>query len=150
MFKNPFSFDGRIRRTEFGISFIIYLTGYIIVKIILESNEDAALICLAYIPLIWFMWAQGTKRCHDIGKSGWRQFIPFYVLWLLFEDGQLGSNQYGDNPKGVLSQSGQFLNSSEEGYQGGYGGGHNNSSSTYSSTENPSKKDGYKDGDLYK
>ena len=24
MFKKPFSFDGRIRRTEFGLSFIIF------------------------------------------------------------------------------------------------------------------------------
>jgi len=50
--------------------------------------------------LLWFLWAQGAKRCHDLGKNGWWQIIPFYVLLLVFQDGQPGLNKYGFNPKG--------------------------------------------------
>lgn len=101
MFKNPFSFDGRIRRTEYGISLIIY---YIIVnglEFLGFVQQGLALInLLIIIPLIWFVLAQGSKRCHDRGNSGWYQIIPFYGLWMLFADSDYGLNEYGDNPKG--------------------------------------------------
>ena len=91
MFKNPFSFDGRIRRTEYGVSFIIYVVIAVIVNAIISSSSDAAIIGIAYIPMLWFLWAQGAKRCHDVGNNGWWQIIPFYALWLLFQDGQPGA-----------------------------------------------------------
>ena len=99
MFKNPFSFEGRIRRTEYGISFIIYLVAAVIVN----STGEAAIL-LAYIPILWFLWAQGAKRCHDRGNSGWFQLIPFYVFWMLFADSNNGNNEYGPNPKGIGDQ----------------------------------------------
>src|SRR5690606_9499111 len=100
MFENPFSFKGRIRRTEFGISLIIYAILLVIVNLILEENgEDAIVLVVCYIPILWFLFAQSCKRCHDLGNSGWWQFIPLYGLWLLFQDGQPTVNQYGDNPK---------------------------------------------------
>jgi uncharacterized membrane protein YhaH (DUF805 family) len=100
MFSNSFSFEGRIRRTEYGISFIIYLIIFTIVNLIIESNVEASIIILVYIPLLWFLWAQGAKRCHDMGNSGWYQIIPFYVLWMIFADGEKGLiNKYGRNPK---------------------------------------------------
>jgi uncharacterized membrane protein YhaH (DUF805 family) len=99
MFSSPFSFDGRIRRTEYGISLIIYVIVAAFVKPIMVSGE-APIIGLAYIPMLWFLWAQGAKRCHDVGNNGWWQIIPFYVFWLLFQDGQKGLNEYGPNPKG--------------------------------------------------
>jgi len=55
---------------------------------------------LGYIPLVWFLIAQNTNRCHDLGNSGWYQLIPFYGLWLLFAEGNTGGNIYGRNPKG--------------------------------------------------
>lgn len=108
MFKNPFSFEGRIRRTEFGISYIIYSATAFIFSMVLEKmveNGDdnimlLILIYLAYIPLIWFLIAQAAKRSHDRGNSGWYQIIPFYALWLLFADSESGKNEYGLNPKG--------------------------------------------------
>jgi len=159
MFKNPFSFDGRIRRTEFGVSLIIYAVAYAIVAGIGASagrDGGAGIVFIFFIPMLWFLWAQGAKRCHDVGNSGWWQLIPFYVFWLLFQDGQAGSNQYGENPKGIQSiggqtfQGGQNTGTSGSGYQGGYSGGHNSPNTNYSATENPAKTDGYKDGDLYK
>ena len=106
MFKNPFSFDGRIRRTEFGVSFIIYIIAYIIVTALIEAGGQGGAIMglILLIPLLWFLWAQGAKRCHDRGNSGWFQIIPFYFLWLLFGDSDNGINEYGPNPKGIGNQ----------------------------------------------
>ena len=101
MFNNPFSFEGRIRRTEYGISFIIYLIPAVVINSIMRQGGAAAMVGVAYIPLLWFLWAQGAKRCHDRGTSGWFQIIPFYGLWMLFADSDNGVNEYGENPKGI-------------------------------------------------
>ncbi len=99
MFSNPFSFCGRIRRTEYGISFIIYALIYVIVEALFATG-DYPNVGLAYFPLSWFYLAQGAKRCHDLGKNGWWQLIPFYPIWLIFAGGYNEINQYGRNPKG--------------------------------------------------
>jgi uncharacterized membrane protein YhaH (DUF805 family) len=165
MFQNPFSFDGRIRRQEFGLSFIIFVIVRVFITFIaaavLDTNsyDNSGAVAVSFIfsiPLLWFLWAQGAKRCHDVGNSGWWQLIPFYMLWLIFEDGQAGPNKYGDNPKGIQAiggatfQGGQNIGTTGSDYQGGYSGGHNSPNTNYTSTENPTKTDGYKDGDLYK
>ena len=97
MFSNPFSFDGRIRRMEFGISYII---NGISIQVITELSMETSGLNILLIPLLWFGLAQGAKRCHDLGNSGWWQLIPFYPLWLIFKEGKPGTNEYGDNPKG--------------------------------------------------
>ena len=97
MFSAPFSFDGRIRRTEYGISFIIYVCAYLL--LIAAVAKSASILVVAFIPLLWFLWAQGAKRCHDRGNSGWYQLIPFYVFWLLFAEGDNFDNEYGNSPK---------------------------------------------------
>ncbi|MDY3538412.1 DUF805 domain-containing protein [Riemerella anatipestifer] len=110
MFKKTFSFSGRIRRTEYGISFIIYIillsiiSSYqeFLIQDIADSEENTYLLTLTfllYIPLLWFIIAQNTKRCHDRGNSGFYQFIPFYTLWLIFGKGEPNANEYGENPK---------------------------------------------------
>ena len=102
MFKNAFSFDGRIRRTEYGISYIIYIVAYIMALALIESGSGVGSVfgIVIIIPIIWFLIAQGAKRCHDVGRSGWWQLIPFYVFAMLFSDGNPGRNEYGSNPKG--------------------------------------------------
>ena len=49
---------------------------------------------LVFLMLIFFL---GAKRCHDLGKSGWWQFIPFYILWMLFKKGDNFNNKYGSS-----------------------------------------------------
>jgi uncharacterized membrane protein YhaH (DUF805 family) len=101
MFKKPFSFEGRIRRTEYGLSYLIYIAGIIIISLAGEISTLLVLpVGLLIIPMVWFLWAQGAKRCHDRNNTGWFQIIPFYALWMLFADGDFGANQYGPNPKG--------------------------------------------------
>jgi uncharacterized membrane protein YhaH (DUF805 family) len=100
MFRNSFAFSGRIRRLEYGISFIIASILYLLIYIFLESSDSLALIgFLLIIPSVWFLFSQGSKRCHDIGKNAWYQIIPFYWIVMLFQDGDSGMNTYGHNPK---------------------------------------------------
>ncbi len=96
MFTTPFSFEGRVRRFEYGISAIIY---YIIYFIVLENISEIPARGLVMIPFIWFILAQGAKRCHDRGNSGWYQIIPFYIFWMLFAEGDKGVNDYGNSSK---------------------------------------------------
>jgi len=96
MFLAPFAFEGRIRRLEYGISWIIYYVAYVV---ILALVEETPIIGLAMIPIFWFLLAQGAKRCHDRGNSGWYQIIPFYQLWMIFAEGEKGVNDYGNPPK---------------------------------------------------
>jgi uncharacterized membrane protein YhaH (DUF805 family) len=103
MFKNPFSFEGRIRRTEYGLSFIILAVGRVVLAMLLagaSSGQDLSPIYLLFqIPFLWFFWAQGAKRCHDVGWNGWYQLIPFVPLYLIFGEGAKGINNYGLDPK---------------------------------------------------
>jgi len=104
LFRAPFSFKGRIRRTEFGISYIIYIVAYVLLIALLESvgiKADSPIVYVFLLPVAWFLWAQGAKRCHDRGNSGWYQIIPFYVFWMFFADSEFGPNDYDLNPKGI-------------------------------------------------
>ena len=98
MFQNPFSFDGRIRRLEYGLTIIINTVLYFIMFGIIVAT-GSMLATLLYFPMLWFALSQNTKRCHDLGRSGWWQLIPFYGLFLLFEDGDRQTNEYGPSPK---------------------------------------------------
>lgn len=101
MFNAPFSFNGRIRRREYGTSFLIYLIFIIFINIVIDEDEDSIynLLGLGAVPLLWFLWAQGAKRCHDLGSNGWYQIVPFYFLILIFRQGEDGENQYGGDPR---------------------------------------------------
>lgn len=100
MFSNPFSFKGRIRRLEYGISFIIVVFLMAFINVLTEDSYELAWLFLAYIPTYWFFFAQGAKRCHDMGYNGWWQIIPFFPLYMIFGKAEEGiSNKYGRNPK---------------------------------------------------
>lgn len=102
MFKNVFSIEGRIRRSEYFLTFILsnFITLFI-VGLTENSNDEDALYGLLLLPVLWILIAQGAKRCHDIGKSGWWQIVPFFSLWMIFQDSDPFTNSYGENPKGI-------------------------------------------------
>lgn len=105
MFKALFSFEGRIRRLEYGISYLAYCVVAVLINVVTlnvqsgAGGASGALVAVLYIPMIWILLAQGAKRCHDLGKNGWWQIIPFYFLWMIFQDGVPEANEYGVNPK---------------------------------------------------
>lgn len=103
MFSKPFSFKGRIRRLEYGLSYILFFVWYFLFMMITEIRDIhpmlALIAILSMVPAYWFFWAQGAKRCHDRGNSGWYQIIPFYFLVMIFGPSEQGSNYYGENPK---------------------------------------------------
>lgn len=105
LFAHPFSFKGRIRRLEYGLTYVISFLYQLPMELMPENTVEDGWVAfsviwlLLFIPFIFFVLAQNTKRCHDLGHSGWWQLIPFYGLWLLFSEGEAGSNKYGNNPK---------------------------------------------------
>lgn len=104
MFQSIFSVNGRIRRLEYGLSFVLFVILYIVINVIIMIGEGRGVIVflrILYVPMLYFIFAQGAKRCHDLGESGWWQLIPFYNLRMLFTDGIVGENPYGENPKGI-------------------------------------------------
>jgi lipoprotein-releasing system permease protein len=45
--------------------------------------------------MIWVQLAAAAKRCHDRNSSGWWQFLPFYIFWIMFRKGEDRDNKYG-------------------------------------------------------
>lgn len=104
LFAHPFSIKGRIRRSEFGLSYIMYVLSMVCIVIL---SDECSILELLTIPLVWFMLAQSCKRFHDRNITGACIFtlvIPLYniymLLMLLFADGDDHENEYGPDPKG--------------------------------------------------
>lgn len=102
-----FRTEGRITRSEYIVTFILYLIVISVVSKFFDSVTQVvssiALIALpVYVFLYWILLAQGSKRCHDIGLSGWFQIIPFFVFVMFFKDSDIGNNKYGSDPKREL------------------------------------------------
>lgn len=102
MIPNPFSFSGRIRRSEYCfLKIVIFVVFLCLMAGVAHRIINALFFYILFVPILWINLAQNTKRCHDRGNSGFFQFIPFYNLILLFGDSDYGQNQYGPNPKDV-------------------------------------------------
>ena len=104
MFKNAFLFKGRARRTEFCIAYAIYMVCMFIMAGLMGASDDFGILGVLGIIIMlgstYFFLSEGTRRCHDLGHSGFWLLIPYYILWMLFQDGKVGPNEYGNNPKG--------------------------------------------------
>lgn len=102
MFKNPFSFSGRIGRTEYVLSMILTSIPAWIFIDMLEERE-AVWVLFPVALLLWFKLSQGAKRCHDMGCSGWHQLIPLFEFLMLISGGEETANEYDQNPKGIAT-----------------------------------------------
>lgn len=103
---NYFNVDGRARRTEYWMFFLVYL-GIVIVAsvldVMLRTQMISGIVALAHlIPTI----TVGVRRLHDIGRSGWWLLIVLLPLigWLIalywaVQEGEPHDNIYGANPK---------------------------------------------------
>lgn len=102
MFSRLFSFNGRIRRLEYGLTYLAYCIWNVPMRVMSEdqiSEGYAIFYLVTLLPILWVFFAQGAKRCHDRGNSGWYQIIPFYMMWMIFADGEKETNNYGVCPK---------------------------------------------------
>lgn len=112
-------FSGRARRKEFWmftlINTIIWAVPYTLAFTMLSNNPESAFATIlfaivglyglgVFIPSL----AVTVRRLHDTDRSGWWiligliPVIGFIVLLVFYvQNSQAGSNQYGENPKGV-------------------------------------------------
>ncbi len=98
------TFAGRARRTEYWY-FALLNTIATIALAIAFGDESAPSLIFSLVLLLPNI-AVGTRRLHDIGRSGWWQLIwlvpiiGWIVLIVFFAtNGQSGDNQYGPDPK---------------------------------------------------
>lgn len=97
MFTNLFSSNGRIGRAEYFTTVILYIGFVSFLRSV--NRHHSILLQMAELSLLYILFAQGAKRCHDINNSGWCQLIPFYFLWMVFKEGDNDANDYGISPK---------------------------------------------------
>jgi len=94
MFKHPFSFEGRIGRKEYAITFFGCSLLYMLIMEYVLTDEYVWIAGLL-IPGFWVFFAQGAKRCHDVDQPARLMVLPVYWVLLLFQQGSDGPNKYG-------------------------------------------------------
>ena len=97
------------------LSILIQVAGSITVFAALVGGKGASLLMLlitigSQLALTWWFLGYGAKRCHDYGRSGFYQLIPFYVLIMLSQEGDVGDNEYGPNPNGDHVEAYAYFN----------------------------------------
>ena len=69
------------------------------------TGVDLIIYMIALSPVFILTCAQGVKRCHDTGISGWYLLIPGGFLYLLIKSGVSGQNRYGEDPQNYVKLS---------------------------------------------
>jgi uncharacterized membrane protein YhaH (DUF805 family) len=114
-------FQGRSRRREywyFGLFGTLFYLPLLICDLSLhtmfEGTGFGILSGIYTLALLVPSIAVGARRMHDINQSGWLQilnFIPvigaFAMLYFTLKDGDVGSNQFGPDPKGREAEPGK-------------------------------------------
>jgi len=99
-------FTGRATRQEFWMFILGYAGIAIVVGIIARAVEIPVLSDILRLALAIPILAIGSRRLHDINKSGWWQIIAIIpligaivlIVWLATK-GEKGSNRYGESPQ---------------------------------------------------
>ena len=104
--KNYVGFEGRARRTEYWMFFLINAVIAIVLEIIGAIIHTNILYYIYGLAVLIPSIAVGVRRLHDTGKSGWWiligliPIVGLIVLLVFFATaGQPGNNQYGGDPK---------------------------------------------------
>ena len=104
-------FEGRAHREEYWmfvlINFVISFVLALVETLARAAPGTRATVSGAYVLAVFIPGlAVSVRRLHDTGKSGWYLLIgliPFAVIavlvWLI-QDGNMGPNMYGPDPKG--------------------------------------------------
>lgn len=114
-FKKYANFKGRAMRREFWF-FALFVWGIntICFALIALLSSTDSYGCISIVSCFCFLFilatalpmlAVGTRRLHDIGKSGWYQlfylvpYIGCFYLWYLWAKEGEGDNKYGKDPE---------------------------------------------------
>lgn len=88
-FLELFNFSDKINRKVYCINIILGVFTFIILRLILFLVSyhllQELISNMLFFILILFIFSQNSKRCHDIGKNGWWQFVPLYILMLFLK-----------------------------------------------------------------
>ena len=103
-FQKYVDFSGRARRPEFWWFALFTIVVSLLVSAVL-GDWVAMLVNLAFtIPSL----AAGSRRLHDMGKTGWLQLlwlVPFIgwavMIYFLVQPTVAGRNQFGEEPMGA-------------------------------------------------
>ncbi|MGB7392793.1 MAG: DUF805 domain-containing protein [Pricia sp.] len=104
--KNYADFEGRARRKEYWMFFLINMMisyGLMILAVIAELSVLLFASTLYSIAVIIPSLGVAIRRMHDVGKSGWFILVPIYSFILLCSKGEQGENKYGADPKELES-----------------------------------------------
>jgi len=106
---NYANFDGRARRQEFWMYILIYIVISIIVTAVARMIHFPMLSNILGLALLVPSLAVGSRRLHDIGKSGWMQLVGLIpiagIIWLIVlwaKEGDQGDNSFGTDPKAAI------------------------------------------------
>lgn len=105
IWKNYANFSGRARRSEY---WFVVLANVLISLINIIPYVGQAVSCIYAFAIFVPMLALMVRRLHDIGKEWYYLFfllIPFagtimMLIWFC-KDSQVGTNEFGENPKGI-------------------------------------------------
>lgn len=97
-----FSCKGRMGRLAWFVTVVLLSIFSRLISLVLESETEVGVIIfclLLLIPIVWVNICVNSKRCHDIGWSGWCQLIPLIGILLPFLRGEASDNKYGPSRK---------------------------------------------------
>jgi len=111
VFENYANFNGRARRTEYWMFILLNMIISIVLAIVDKvfgltfGQAETGIIGLIYnVAVLVPGLAVAVRRMHDVDKSGLFVFIPFYNLYLACQEGTVGPNQYGPDPKNIFDE----------------------------------------------
>ncbi|WP_313808354.1 DUF805 domain-containing protein [Flavobacterium sp.] len=120
VFNNYATFTGRARRQEYWyfilMNVIIVFAFFVPMFAFSDMNAIVGpwtIVGLSgyAIAMILPTLALISRRLHDIGKSGWYYFVrfipvigPIWFLIMMCTAGDVGSNQYGNDPKQIKDE----------------------------------------------
>ncbi|MDR3444004.1 MULTISPECIES: DUF805 domain-containing protein [Dyella] len=101
-------FNGRARRQEYWMYTLFNCIALVVLVILTKVSSIFGILYAIYaLGTLLPSLAVTVRRLHDIGKSGWFVLISLipivslYLIYLLAQDSQPGTNEYGANPKGA-------------------------------------------------
>lgn len=103
------NFKSRARRKDFWMFHLWCVIVGVFVGVtagLTMGPKNAAFIANVYnVGLILPSLAITVRRLHDVNKSGWFMFVPFYGFYLMFVEGDKGDNRFGTDPKAPLDMT---------------------------------------------